>query len=104
MRYWMPLLALLPTCVSAQELSVEDRACITAAAAKLPSIAALKIETSRVVPQQSEQQRSAKEQRKSEVYHVRVEIDVNVAGQASTYLFNCIRDGQLTVIQPVGMR
>jgi hypothetical protein len=33
-----------------------------------------------------------------------VEIDASVAGQTSTYVFNCIRDGQLTVIQPVGMR
>ena len=39
----------------AQELSVEDRACITAAAAKLPRVAALKIGQSRVVPQPSAQ-------------------------------------------------
>jgi len=99
MRYLMVLLSLLPTCAVAQELSVEDRACITAAAAKLPPIAALKVERSRVMPQPSSQ-----EQRNSKLYHVRVEIDANVAGQTSTYLFNCIRDGQLTVIQPVGMR
>ena len=83
----------------AEELSVEDRACITGAVAKLPQVAALKIEGSRVVPQPS-----AQAQRNPKLYHVRVEIDASVAGQTSTYVFNCIRDGQLTVIQPVGMR
>ncbi len=99
MRYLMVWLTLLPTCALAQELSVEDRACITAAAAKLPPVTALKIEGSRVVPQPS-----AQAQRNPKLYHVRVEIDASVAGQTSTYVFNCIRDGQLTVIQPVGMR
>ena len=100
MRYLAVVcLTLLPTCALAQELSVEDRACITAAAAKLPPVAALKIEQSRVVGQPSSQG-----QRNSKLYHVKVEIDANVAGQTSTYVFNCIRDGQLTVIQPVGMR
>ena len=32
MRYLMVLLILLPTCALAQQLSVEDRACISAAA------------------------------------------------------------------------
>jgi len=99
MRYLMVCLTLLPTCALAQELSVEDRACITAAAAKLPPVATLKIEQSRVVGQPSPQG-----QRSSKPYHVKVEIDASVAGQTSTYVFNCIRDGQLTVIQPVGMR
>lgn len=99
MRYLIALLTLLPIRAFAQELSVEDRACITAAAAKLPPIAALKIETSRAVSQEF-----AQGQRNSKLYHVRVEIDVNVAGQNSTYIYNCVRDGQLTVIQPLGMR
>ena len=99
MRYLIAWLILLPTCALAQELSVEDRACITAAAAKLPPVTALKIEGSRVVAQPS-----AQGQRNSKLYHVKVEIDASVAGQTSTYVFNCIRDGQLTVIQPVGMR
>jgi hypothetical protein len=99
MRYLIILLALSPTRALTQELSVEDRACITAAAAKLPSVAALKIERSRVVPQSK-----AQGDRNSKLYHVRVEIDVDVAGQTSTYLYNCVRDGDLTVIQPVGMR
>jgi hypothetical protein len=99
MRYLMLWLTLLPSCALAQELSVEDRACITAAAAKLPPIATLKIEQSRVVAQPSPQG-----QRDSKLYHVKVEIDASVAGQTSTYVFNCVRDGQLTVIQPVGMR
>jgi hypothetical protein len=99
MRYLMAWLILLPTYALAQELSVEDRACITAAAAKLPAIGALKIEGSRVVAQPS-----AQGQRNSKVYHVKVEIDATVAGQTSTYLFNCIRDGQLTIVQPMGMR
>jgi hypothetical protein len=29
---------------------------------------------------------------------------VSVAGQISTYVFNCVRDGELVVIQPMGMR
>ncbi len=100
MRYAMVLLTFfLPTCALAQELSVQDRACITAAAAKLPHIAALGITGSRVSPQPA-----AEGKRNTKVYHTKVEIDVSVAGQSSTYLFNCIRDGQLTVIQPMGMR
>jgi hypothetical protein len=99
MRYLLVLLTLLSTGALAQEFSVEDRACITAAAAKLPPVATLKIERSRVVPQSPGQG-----ERSSKLYHVRVEIDASVAGQTSTYVYNCIRDGQLTVIQPVGMR
>jgi hypothetical protein len=85
----------------AQELSVEDRACITAAAAKLPTVAAaaLKIEGSRALPQPQ-----AQGLRNRNLYHVMVEIDVTVAGQRSTYVFNCVVDGQLTVVQPLGMR
>lgn len=78
---------------------MEDRACITAAAAKLPPVSALKIEGSRVVAQPS-----GRGQRNSKLYHVKVEIDASVAGQTSTYVFNCVRDGQLTIVQPVGMR
>jgi hypothetical protein len=39
-----------------------------------------------------------------DVYRIAVEIDVSVAGQSWTYVFNCVRDGQFTVIQPLGMR
>jgi hypothetical protein len=78
-------------------VSVEDRACITAAAGKLPNIATLKIERSRALPQPSAQGGR-------DVSHVNVEIDVSVAGQSSTYVFNCVKDGQLVVIQPMGMR
>ena len=99
MRYLMLWLTLLPTGALAQELSVEDRACITAAAAKLPPVTALKIEGSRVVAQQS-----AQGQRNSKLHHVKVEIDATVAGQTSTYVFNCVRDGQMTIVQPMGMR
>ena len=83
----------------AQEVSVEDRACITAAAGKLPNIAALKIERSRALPQPAAQGR-----RDPNVSNVKVEIDVSMAGQRSTYVFNCVRSGQLTVVQPMGMR
>jgi hypothetical protein len=98
MGFLAVLLTLIPTCVLAQELSVEDRACITAAANKLPPVTALGIKGSRVLPQPS------KGRRNSDVYRVTVEIDVSVAGQSSTYVFNCVRDGQVTVIQPLGMR
>ena len=80
-----------------QEVSREDRACITAAAAKLPNIATLKVERSRALPQTSAKGRG-------DVSNVKVEIDVSVAGQNSTYVFNCVRQGQLVVIQPMGMR
>ena len=95
MRYLMVLLSLLPTCALAQEFSVEDRACITAAAGKLPPIAALEIKGSRALPQPSSQRGNQK------LHHA---VDVSVAGQSSTYVFNCVKDGQLVVIQPVGMR
>jgi hypothetical protein len=78
----------------AQELSVEDRACITGAVAKLPQVAALKIEGSRAIEGRTLER----------VYRVKVEIDVSVAGQRSTYIFNCVQSGQATVIQPLGMR
>ena len=80
----------------AQELSVEDRACITGAIAKLPQVAAFKIEGGRAIESQG--------LRKWNVYRVKVEIDVSVAGHRSTYVFNCIHSGQATVIQPLGMR
>src|SRR5262249_46228625 len=83
----------------AQEVSVEDRACITAAAAKLPNIATLKVERSRALPQTSAQGR-----RDPNVSSVKVEIDVSVAGQSSTYVFNCVRQGTLVMVQPLGMR
>jgi hypothetical protein len=88
-----------PGPAAAQEVSVEDRACITAAAAKLPNIATLKVERSRALPQASAQGR-----RDPNLSNVKVEIDVNVAGQSSTYVFNCVRQGQLVVVQPMGMR
>src|SRR5262245_33742386 len=88
-----------PSPAAAQEVSVEDRACITAAAAKLPNIATLKVERSRALPQSSGQGR-----RDPTLSNVKVEFDVNVAGQSSTYVFNCVRQGQLVVVQPMGMR
>jgi hypothetical protein len=99
MRYLMVLLFLIPSFTLAQELSVQDRACITAAAGKLPRVAALEIKGSRASPQPGAEGRG-----KSNVYHTKVEIDVSVAGQSSTYVFNCVIDGQMVVIQPVGMR
>ena len=81
-------------------LPPEDRACITAAANKLPPVAALGIKGSRALPQPLQ----SKGLRNSDVYRVTVEIDVSVAGQNSTYVFNCVRDGHVTVIQPLGMR
>jgi hypothetical protein len=51
------------------------------------------------VPQAEDQGRHERD-----LYHVKVEIDVSVAGQTSTYVFNCIRSGEMTVIQPLGMR
>ena len=80
-------------------VSVEDRACITAATGKLPLIAGLTVEGSRALPQPGAQGR-----RDPNLYNAKVEIDVRVAGQSSTYIFNCVRSGQLVVIQPMGMR
>jgi hypothetical protein len=88
----------------AQELSVEDRACITGAVAKLPQFAALTIEGSRAVESRAVEQSQSQGRRQWSTYRVKVEIDVSVAGQRSTYMFNCIHSGQATVIQPLGMR
>ena len=88
----------------AQELSVEDRACITGAVAKLPQAAALKIEGSRAIEGRILEQPQSQGRRKWDAYRVKVEIDVSVAGQRSTYVFNCIHSGQATVTQPLGMR
>jgi hypothetical protein len=88
----------------AQELSVEDRACITNAAAKLPQVAALKIEGSRAIEGRIVEQPQSQGRRNWALYRVKVEIDVTVAGQRSTYVFNCIHSGQATLIQPLGMR
>ena|ERR1700758_2135430 len=87
----------------AQELSVEDRTCITNAVGKLPQVAALNIEASRAIEGRVLEQ-SQSRGRRWNVYRVKVEIDVRVAGQRSTYIFNCIQSGQATVIQPLGMR
>jgi hypothetical protein len=40
----------------------------------------------------------------SQFHRVKIEIDISVAGQRSTYVFNCIHSGQATVIQSLGMR
>ncbi len=88
----------------AEELSVEDRACFTGAVAKLPQVAALKIEGSRALEGRILEQSQSQGRPKWNVYRVKVEIDVSVAGQRSTYVFNCIHSGQATVIQPLGMR
>ena len=89
------LLLVLNQACWAQELSVE--AFITKAAGKLPKV--VTIEQSRVVPQAEDQGRH-----EQGLYHIKVEIDASVAGQTSTYIFNCIHSGALTVIQPLGMR
>jgi hypothetical protein len=78
----------------AQELSAEDRACILSAVAKLPNIPGLKVEGRRVLPQS--------QRRNPDLYNVLVEIDVSILGESETYVFNCIRNGQVTVIQPMG--
>src|SRR5262245_16515984 len=88
----------------AQEVSVADRACITAAAGTLPQVAAVKIEGSRAIDGHVISQSQSQGGRQWEQYRVKVEIDVSVAGQKSTYLFNCIYSGQATVVQPLGMR
>jgi hypothetical protein len=83
--------------ILAQELSADDRACIVSAVANLPNIPALKVERSRALPQSQAQGR-----RNPDQHQVTVELDVSALGESSTYVFNCIRDGQLTVIQPMG--
>jgi hypothetical protein len=81
----------------AQELSSEDRACILNSVGKLPNTPGLKVEGSRVLPQ-----RQAQRRRNPDLYNVMVEIDVSIVGESTTYIFNCIRNGQLTLIQPLG--
>ena len=98
MRCLMVLFTFLPACALAQELSAEDRACITAAAGRLPTIAALEIKGSRALA------RPGQERRNQKLHNAIVEIDVSVAGHSSTYIFNCISNAGLVVIQPMGMR
>ena len=81
----------------AQELSAEDRACILSSVAKLPNTPGLRVEGSRVLPKSQAQRR-----RNPDSYNVMVEIDVSIVGESATYRFNCIRNGQLTLIQPMG--
>ena len=90
----------------AQELSVEDRACIIDAIGKLPPVAAAQAEGSRVVERRvvEQPQPQGRKQRPFPVYRIKVEIDVSVAGQRLTYIFNCVLSGQTTLIQPLGMR
>jgi len=85
----------------AQKFSAEDRACILiiSSVAKLPNIPGLKVEGSRVLPQPQAQGR-----RNPDFYNVMVEIDASIVGESATYVFNCIRNGQLTVVQPMGIR
>ena len=71
--------------------------------AKLPH-AALKIEGSRAIEGRTPEQPQSQGPRKWNVYRVKVEIDVTVAGQRSTYVFNCNHSGQATGVQPLGMR
>jgi hypothetical protein len=80
----------------AQE-SAEDRACILSSVAKLPNTPGLRVEGSRVLPKSQAQRR-----RNPDLYNVMVEIDVSIVGESATYRFNCIRNGQLTLIQPLG--
>src|SRR5262245_27495507 len=58
MRCLMVLFTLLPAYTFAQELSAEDRACITAAAGKLPTIAALEIKGSRALARPVQERRN----------------------------------------------
>ena len=99
-----------------QELSVEDRACIISAVAKLRALTGprsaqeavqLNIEGSRVTERRVVEQPQSQARRNPNlypVYRVKVEIDVSVAGQRATYIFNCIQSGQAMVVQPLGMR
>jgi len=81
----------------AQKLSAEDRECILASVGKLPNTPGLRVEGSRVLPQPQ-----GRGERNPDLYNVIVEIDVSIVGESATYLFNCIRKGQLTLIQPMG--
>jgi hypothetical protein len=89
----------------AQELSVEDRACINSAVGKMPVIAAARIEGSRVVERRViEQSQGRRKQNPFPVYRMKVEIDVSVAGHSSIYMFNCLLTGRVALIEPLGMR
>ena len=66
------------------------RACITGAA--------LDIKESRALA------RPVQGRRNQKPYNAIVEIDVSVAGRSSTYIFNCISNAGLVVIQPMSIR
>jgi hypothetical protein len=63
----------------------------------LPNTPGLKGEGSRALPQPQ-----GHGQRNPDLYNVMVEIDVSIVGESATYRFNCIRNAQLTLIQPMG--
>ena len=90
-------MSLLKVEASLAQESAEDRACILSSVAKLPNTPGLRVEGSRVLPKSQAQRR-----RNPDLYNVMVEIDVSVVGESATYRFNCIRNGQLTLIQPMG--
>jgi len=95
----MAFLSLLPTCAVAQEqLPAEDRACIIAAIAKMPST--IKVEESRVLMSFP----ATKGRNKPEPYHAIVEINGSVAGRKSIFSFSCVGDTLSMVVQPLGMR
>ena len=98
------VLALTAPASSAQQLSVEERMCIIDAVAKLPPVAAPNVEGSRVVDKRVVEQPQSQGRRSYPVYRIKIEIDASVAGQRSTYLFNCVQSGQATLVQPLGMR
>ena len=49
-------------------------------------------------------QPQAQGRRNPDLYNVMVEIDVSIVGESETYVFNCIRNSQLTLIQPMGRK
>jgi hypothetical protein len=99
-RYLMVLNSLIPTCVLAQQLSAEDRACVNTAIDKLPPLDGLRAEGSRVL--MSNPENGARN--KLHPYTATVEIDVRVAGAKTTHSSFCHGDTITMKALPIEVR
>lgn len=86
--------------VTAHADNLSEKACIFAAAQKLPFIPGMTIVAGRVKdlpPELQQKQVSGGSSTRL------VEIDVNAAGQDATYSFVCIANGRITIASPMGI-
>jgi hypothetical protein len=86
--------------VAADAETISEKACIFAAAQKLPFIPGMTVIASRVKELPPElQQKQAGGGSSTKM----VEIEVNAAAQDATYSFICIANGRITLATPMGI-